>query len=930
VTGADPLFGGSPPDAPDAGTGGSELPRGTGAPYQLLDEIARGGMGIVFKARDPALERPLAVKVLRAELVRNETAVQRFIEEAQVGGQLQHPGIVPVHDLGRLADGRPYFAMKLVKGRTLAELLDDRSNPSTERGRYLRYFLQVCQTVAYAHSHGVIHRDLKPGNVMVGDFGEVLVMDWGLAKVLQASRDQQRPEAQRSQPQRPEGPTEIRTSRFGATGSETLAGSILGTPAFMPPEQAGGEIEKLDARTDVFGLGAILCVILTGHPPYVADAADAVRLMAVRGQLTDALTRLSSCGADGELVDLCRRCLAPDRADRPRDAGELAGAVSAHLAGVEERARKAELERATAAAEVKEQRKRRRVQTALGLTFTALVMLGGAFAWWQDRQEADRRAERERIEREQEAAAARANSDRAARESRTETGVRAALDDARTRTEEAWARAEDPGRMRTAADLAQGAVRRAEGVAATGEPNPGLSAELDRVRAVVTDLDRHVRLFLAAEQILLEHGIGGNFDHKLTAQRLASAFREFGWAADRGPPAAVAEAVVASRVRNQLLGYLGEWQWQEPDNAWVGTVLRFARRKAGGVLSEWQALRDRFDPPRLVAFAEAPRALDLGPEQLCQLGHDLQRTGRPEARLAFLRRCVERYPTHIWLRFDLMETCRAQSPPLAAEALEQAAAMAALRPGSARVQYDLGQCLNRIGARVPAEAAFRRAVVIAPAFHAAHLELGIILRARKDLDGALRHFQAAVLSRSSNPWGHSNMGWVLHEKGDDEGAAACYAEAIRLAPTSAKFRAEYGAILVGKRDPGAAAGQYRTAVRIAPSAAEYRNALAWLLATGPDGVRAGKRAVEEATRACELTGWKDPKYLDTLAAAHAAAGNFDLAIEVQNRALKDPAFPAGQGAGARARLALYEQKKLYLDPALVPRELAPPPRARKE
>src|SRR5262249_28788393 len=120
---------------------------------------------------------------LNAELA-GKPAEQRFVEEAQVGGQLQHPGVVPVYDLGRFSDGRPYFAMKLVKGRTLADRLAERKNPADERGKFLQIFLQVCQTVAYAHSRGVIHRDLKPSNVMVGSFGEVLVMDWGLAKVL--------------------------------------------------------------------------------------------------------------------------------------------------------------------------------------------------------------------------------------------------------------------------------------------------------------------------------------------------------------------------------------------------------------------------------------------------------------------------------------------------------------------------------------------------------------------------------------------------------------------------------------------------------------------------------------------------------------------------------------------------------------------------
>ena len=219
--------------------------------------------------------------------------IRRFVEEAQIGGQLQHPGIVPVHELGALADRRPFFAMKLVKGRTLAALLAERHLPlasdkpeapakgrtrgpslATSRAceeraadlpRFLAIFEAVCQTMAYAHARRVIHRDLKPANVMVGSFGEVQVMDWGLAKVLPEGgiADEKRPARQRGDAHR-DG-----TQRIVGDGSESQAGSVLGTPSYMAPEQARGEVERIDERADVFGLGAILCEILTGRPPFV-------------------------------------------------------------------------------------------------------------------------------------------------------------------------------------------------------------------------------------------------------------------------------------------------------------------------------------------------------------------------------------------------------------------------------------------------------------------------------------------------------------------------------------------------------------------------------------------------------------------------------------------------------------------------------------
>ena len=152
--------------------------------YQLHGEIARGGMGVVLKGRDVDLGRDVAVKILLERHRDSPEMVRRFVEEAQIGGQLQHPGIVPVYEMGRLPDGRLYIAMKLIRGRTLAELLADQTDPVAYRAHHLATFEQVCRAVAYAHACGVVHRDLKPSNVMVGGFGEVFVMDWGLAKVL--------------------------------------------------------------------------------------------------------------------------------------------------------------------------------------------------------------------------------------------------------------------------------------------------------------------------------------------------------------------------------------------------------------------------------------------------------------------------------------------------------------------------------------------------------------------------------------------------------------------------------------------------------------------------------------------------------------------------------------------------------------------------
>src|SRR5215468_5256065 len=342
----------------------ADLPQVPG--YDLSGEVGRGGMGIVYRARDLPLDRDVAVKLLQDGHPADSPVARRFADEARITAQLQHPGIPPVHDLGTLPDGRPFLAMKLIKGSTLDHLLAARPDPAHGRGRFVAAFEQVCQAVGYAHAHDVIHRDLKPANVMVGAFGEVQVMDWGLAKVLGA-----RPEM-RTDPDETTAPTVVRSLRE-SDELFTQAGSVLGTPAFMPPEQAAGAVSAIDRRSDVFGLGAVLAVVLTGRPPFVADTSESTRVKAAQGDVGECFARLDACGADPDLVALCRRCLAPRPEDRPTDAGAVAKAVAA-LRAEAERVR-LEGEQVIALARSAERQKRRRlVLGAAGLLAVVLVL----------------------------------------------------------------------------------------------------------------------------------------------------------------------------------------------------------------------------------------------------------------------------------------------------------------------------------------------------------------------------------------------------------------------------------------------------------------------------------------------------------------------------------------------------------------------------
>ena len=225
---------------------GSSVPDLSGTRYELRELVARGGMGVVYAAEDEKLHRRVALKVLDTTDASAELTA-RLVREARILAQLEHPGIVPVHDVGTLSDGRMFYTMKFVEGQRLDEYIEQMDSLPQR----LRLLLRICDAVAFAHARGVLHRDLKPANIMVGPFGEVLVMDWGLAKILRENLPSE--ETVLAAPNRKIPETDSTQSTV-VTGH----GTVMGTPGYMSPEQARGETEKVDERSDIFSLGALL------------------------------------------------------------------------------------------------------------------------------------------------------------------------------------------------------------------------------------------------------------------------------------------------------------------------------------------------------------------------------------------------------------------------------------------------------------------------------------------------------------------------------------------------------------------------------------------------------------------------------------------------------------------------------------------------
>ena len=775
-------------------------------------EIGRGGMGLVLRAVDPVFGRQLAVKVLLARADEQPDKVRRFLDEARLTGRLQHPGVPPVHEQGTLEDGRPYFTMKLIQGRTLGALLQDRSTSLDDLPRFVTIFGQVCQTVAYAHSQGVIHRDLKPDNIMVGAFGEVQVMDWGLAKQMKG-------EARSAEEASPD------PGDATATSHDTLAGQALGTPAYMAPEQARGDLEELDERTDVFGLGAILCTVLTGKPPHQGATLLEVLTRAQQGDLTNAWKRLDECGADGELIALARACLSPEAARRPPDAGEVALATARYQEGVQQRLQQAERERSAAQVKAFEERKRRRVWLALAGVILAALAVGGSVWLWLGQQRVMARAQ-----------------------------LNFMLEDSQRSLAE--------GKTAEATAAAQ----HAKGLLLAVGNDAELQRQVDeRLREIqFVDLLEKIRTpeNTAQERISSRARADG---------RYAQAFRDLGIDMDALDTAAAAHRIEERpALKPYLVAAMDDWvgprrQASPTDASAVQRLLDVARRVDP---DPWRdRLRESAGRDDVAALVDLAAGADVRTQTisaLLALAEQLMDRGRRKAAVDLLRKAQWEHPDDFWLPFYQGLWQGNDSDPAALEEGTRCYAVAvALRPHNVEAWAGYSLMLEKQGRIDEALTASRRAVALEPNSCSAQMALEGALTCKGDSDGARQARRRAVelLREQVRQDPGDDEAWVclgvnLERLGERTEALDANREAFRLAPHNAWATHNVGALLRKSGKPAEALPWLEQAVRLSPDSAYMLSTLG--LARADTG--AGPAAEEAFRKAIELQPYYLPAY----------------------------------------------------------------------
>jgi tetratricopeptide (TPR) repeat protein/tRNA A-37 threonylcarbamoyl transferase component Bud32 len=802
--------------------------------YQPLRFHARGALGEVHVALDAELHREVALKRIQPPRAADPDSRRRFLLEAEITGRLEHPGIVPVYGLVQDGDGQPCYAMRFIQGESLQEAIkrfheaDKPGRDPGERSLALRQllsrFIAVCNAVAYAHSRGIVHRDLKPANVMLGKYGETLLVDWGLAKPV-ARREEARA-----------GGEDTLAPTATGDGNGTAMGQAVGTPAYMSPEQAAGRWDLVGPASDIYGLGATLYAMLTGQPPFKGEpgvlAPGALLERVKRGEFPRPRHRKAAVAPALEAV--CLKAMARKPEDRYGTALELASEVEHWLAD-EPVAAYPEPWTIRARRWVK---RRRTLVAGLAALVLATLLLGGGGWLWLVQKRAETRQE-----------------------------VNELLQEAALLWEQA--KAAPPGDLsKWTAALA--AAKRAEGRLAGDQGDEELQRRVDTMVAELEQEAKDRRMLARLENIRLEQPEVRNdsyfFYSEGTDLAFAQAFRDYGIDVERLEPGEAAARIRARPIKEQLAAALDDWA--SVKRRGKGRKRLFAIAQAADT-DEWRnklrtlLVRDVLPLKALEEMARSRKAVNLPPPTLYLLARILGDAGNRPAAIQLLRQAQQRHPGDFWINYELAWSLQYRKRPQLDEAIRFYTAALALRsqyPGvhltygtalqdkgqldqaiaayreAIRLKKDyalaysnLGTALARKGELDQAIAAFREAIHIKKDFALAHFNLANAFTEKEQLDQAITEYQEAIRLKKDDIKPHIGLGNALRQKGQLDQAIAAYRKAIHLEKDYGPAHDSLGRALRQKGKLDQALAAFREAIRLNSDDAEAHNSLGALL-----------------------------------------------------------------------------------------------------
>jgi serine/threonine protein kinase/Tfp pilus assembly protein PilF len=771
-----------------------ELPPAAGR-YRPLQFHAEGGLGKVYRAEDTELQRQVALKRIKPRLADHPLSRRRFLVEAEITARLEHPGIVPVYGLVTDSTGQPCYAMRFIEGPTLDDALREFHEADKKAGRdpgerhldfrkLLTHFVAVCNAIAYAHSRGILHRDVKPSNILLGKYGETLVVDWGLAKPFE-----------RTETESASGEEALEPAEEMSPEGATQPGQAKGTPAFLSPEQAAGRLDEMGPASDVFGLGATLYALLTGQGPYAGERFGVLE-KARRGEFRP--PRHVKRTVPRALEAICQKAMALKPADRYATVKELGEEVERWLAD----------EPVVAYREPLRSRARRwgrrhkpAVAGATALLLATLLSGGGALAWHQRQQATIEQA--------------------VADDLREAEGLQE-----RERWPEALQvleRAEGRLTGRGPAHLRERIAKQRQSVA--------LVQELEEARLQAATILRDTLDYAGADRAyaaaFARHGLdlaalppeqtGERLRALPIRARLVTALDNWASVKDRLPGGQGEPLRVLARLADD-----DPWRQQVRDPA----------------LSQ--------DPAGLERLAHEPSAAEQPPASVILLSRALIEQKRPDSAERLLRQAQDRHPDDFWLNFDLANLLSGKNLAGSAEAVGYYQAALACRPGTVAVYNNLGSALFDQQKLPEAVAAFRRAVEINGDFADAHYNLGIVLSVQQKLPEAVEAYEQAIAHNPEFPQAYASLGNTLRDQHKLPEAVAACRQAIRLKPDYAMAYYNLGNALYDQQKVPEAIAAYRAAVAHKPdyATAHYNlgNALHELQQL-PEAIEAFRQAI---------------------------------------------------------------------------------------